>query len=115
MSKDPELKCPMTGEPVRIIETKSGTFGSRGFVGRVESEHGGYSTCIFEHREQLLDFFRRRDGVLKGRPRYNPPKIQVKESEPSAEGLEKEWKDQERVTNDEAQAGAERIMRIVRG
>ena len=107
------LTCPITGSAVKIAEITYGDFKSKGYIGRVETDYGGYSTCIFEHREQLVDFFNRRRGVLKGKPTYAPPKIEVKEP-PLIHNVDAQERQGERDTDEAAQVGAESIMRIIR-
>lgn len=109
----PTLTCPMTGVAVKISEITYGDFKSKGYVGSVETDYGGYSTCIFEHREQLLDFFNRRRGILKGKPMYDPPKIEVREP-PLIPDVDEQERQAERDQNEAAQVGAESIMRIIR-
>ncbi len=115
MAKSAELTCPITGAPVQIIEIKHGGFSIKGFLGRVETPSGGYSTSIFDHREQVIDFFRQRNGVLKGKPEYNPPKIVVREPVPGKDASDQALKQEERDLDEESRIGAERIARIVRG
>ena len=115
MAKAAELVCPITGAPVQIVEIKHGAFANKGFLGRVETPNGGYSTSIFDHREQVVDFFRQRNGVLKGKPSYDPPKITVVEPIPDKKESDEAVKKEERDLDEESRIGAERIARIVRG
>ena len=115
MVENIEVKCPITGAVVQILEIKHGSFSIKGYMGRVETPDGGYSTSIFDHREQVLDFFRQRNGVLKGKPLYNPPKIVIKDFVPGKSEADAALATEERTVDEEAQIGAERIARIVRG
>jgi hypothetical protein len=109
-----KLVCPITGAAVQIIEVKCGDFSSPGYLGRVESEFGGYSTNIFQHKTQLQDFFRRRNGALKGAPLYNPPKIEVIEPiDREIKAIEESERQEERDQNEMAKAGANDILRRV--
>ena len=110
---DIKLVCPITGAEVKIVETKHGEFQSPGYFGRVESEFGGYSTGIFPKKEQLQDFFRRRNGVLKGAPLYNPPKIEVREPELVTKDPDQQEKQEARDQDELAKAGAEAVMRRI--
>lgn len=110
-----EVKCPMTGVVVQVIETRHGSFSIKGYFGLVETPNGGYSTSIFDDPNQVLDFFRQRNGVLKGKPLYNPPKIVIKDFVPGKSEADAALQNEERTLDEESQIGAERIARIVRG
>ncbi len=110
---DEQITCPITGRPVEVVECVYGDFRSKGYMGRVTTEYGGYCTMVFDHREQLADFFKRKGGIMKGKASYNPPKVEVRE--PTSDSSIHETERQEvRDQDDHAQSGAERIIRTVR-
>ena len=108
-----QITCPITGKLVQVIECSYGDFRSKGYMGRIEAEYGGYCTKVFDHKEQLVDFFKRRGGVMKGKASYNPPKIEVREPT-SDSGAQEAARQETRDLDDKAQSGAERIIRTVR-
>jgi hypothetical protein len=105
---DPELKCPYTGESIEILEIAGGT----GYIGRVASPMGGYTTRIFQIKAQLIDFLRHRKGKLKGEPLY--PKIEIRDREPppSADRAARE-RQAERDLDEIAQVATDRAARVV--
>jgi hypothetical protein len=65
-------KCPFLGIPVAIVETSSGHW-----MGRLATPLGGYTTQLFQTREQLECFLNTRNG--KG---PSPVQISVREAVP---------------------------------
>lgn len=109
------IRCPITGEEVKIVEVAHGEFSVPGFMGVVAAPYGGYSTRIFTKRSLLEDFFRYRNGVLKGKPATAKIEVVgVKQPPSMAEAAEAQEKQVERDSNEVAQAGVERIVRGLR-
>lgn len=106
-----ELKCPYTGATIEIMPVGKGPLGEvTGWIGRVVSPIGGYTTRVFQIKAQLIDFLRHRKGKLKGEPLY--PRIEIRE--PSLVGdVEGQERQIERDQDEMALSGADRIVKSV--
>lgn len=103
------LKCPYTGAPIEILQIGGGT----GYLGRVTTPEGGYTTRAFQVRAELIDFLRLRGGKLKGERLY--PKIEVRDRprRPVIGDLDGKERQAERDQDEAAQVAAERAVRDV--
>lgn len=105
------LKCPLTGEPVKVKAVKGGPLNAIHWYGIVSSPKGGYTTTMFQTEEHLIDFLKLRGGELVGKSAQ--PSIEVKHPDLFAGQVEDE-NQKERDADDMSKISASRAVKRAR-